>query len=79
MQYRFSTRVSAMLRNKYQCFTALFTGTLCCDLWCVYNEGGGQREVLLKRQSPDSGTLEAESTEICNIEIGIAASRNKSQ
>ena len=47
-----------------------------CDLWCVYVGGGGGKEVLHKRQSSDLGTLEVESIGICNIEIGIAASRN---
>ena len=48
-----------------------------CDLWCVYIGGGGQKEVPHKRQSPDLGTLEVESIEICSIEIRIA--RKKKQ
>lgn len=51
-----------------------------CDLWRFYIGGGGQKEVPHKRQSPDLGTLEVESIEICSIEIRIARKKkNKSQ
>ena len=50
-----------------------------CDLWCVYIGGGGQKEVPHKRQSPDLGTLEVESIEICSIEIRIARKKKKKQ
>ena len=59
-------------------FTALSTGTFLCDLWCVYIGGGGQKEVLHKRQSSDLGTLEVESIGICSIEIGIARKKETS-
>ena len=48
-----------------------------CDLWRVYIGGGGQKEVPHKRQSPDLGTLEVESIEICSIEIRIARKKKK--
>ena len=49
-----------------------------CDLWRVYIGGGGQKEVPHKRQSPDLGTLEVESIEICSIEIRIARKKKTS-